>query len=63
VGTYIPVLLWFLSAMICLYIARSRHVEITLFRKLMVIFLGPLAIPLVFFTKTEKTTKDDNETL
>jgi len=58
VNAYIPVLIWFLSAMICLYIARTRHVKITLFRKLVVIFLGPFAIPLAFFSKTENTIEE-----
>ncbi|NOY72797.1 MAG: hypothetical protein GXP14_10535 [Gammaproteobacteria bacterium] len=53
-SAYIPVLIWLMSAGICDYIARRRDIKATLFRRLIVVILGPLAIPLVFFTKTEK---------
>jgi len=52
---YIPVLIWILSAVVCLHIAKRRHVKATLSRKLVVALLGPFAIPLVFFSKPEKT--------
>jgi len=54
-SAYIPVLVWLISAGICYYIAKRRNVRTTLLRRLIVVILGPLAIPLVFFTKTEKT--------
>ncbi len=54
-SAYIPVLVWLISAGICHYIAKRRNVKSTLLRRLIVVILGPLAIPLVFFTKTEKT--------
>lgn len=53
-SAYIPVLVWLISAGICYYIAKKRNVRATLFRRLVVVILGPLAIPLVFFIKTEK---------
>ena len=53
-SAYIPVLIWLISAGICYYIARRSNVKTTLFKRLVVVILGPLAIPLVFFTKTEK---------
>lgn len=52
---YIPALIWILSAVICIYIAKIRHVKTTLIRKFIVVLLGPFAIPLVFFSKPEKT--------
>ena len=54
-SAYIPVLVWLISAGICYYIAKRRNVRPTLLRKLIVVILGPLAIPLIFFAKTEKT--------
>ncbi len=54
-GAYIPILIWLISAGICYYVAKRRNVRATLFRRLVVVIFGPLAIPLVFFIKTEKT--------
>ncbi len=50
--TYVPVLVWILSALICLYIAKQRNVKVTLFWKITAVVLGPFAIPLVFFAKS-----------
>ena len=52
-GAYIPFLVWLISAFICDLIARKRKVKATLLRTLLVVFLGPFAIPLVFFFKPE----------
>ena len=54
-GAYIPVLVWLISAVICHFIAKKRNVKATTFRQIVVTFLGPLAIPLVFLLKPEKT--------
>lgn len=51
---YVPVIIWIVSAIICYYIARARNVKSNLVRRLIVVFLGPLAIPLAFFVKSEK---------
>ena len=53
-GTYIPALIWLVGAFICHAIARSRNVKVTLPRTLVAVFLGPLAIPLVYLLKPEK---------
>jgi hypothetical protein len=53
-GAYIPFVIWLISAFICVYIAKNRNVKVTLVRQLMVVFLGPFAIPLVYFLKPEK---------
>jgi len=58
-SAYIPALIWLLSAVICIYIAKTRHVKTTLMRKLIVVLLGPFAIPLVFFAKPEKTINEN----
>ena len=45
--TYLPALIWSLSAFACLYIAKRRALRITAIRAILVTFLGPLAIPFV----------------
>jgi hypothetical protein len=55
-AAYIPAIIWIISAISCIVIANSRNVKPTLVRSLIVLILGPLAIPLVFFAKPEKTT-------
>jgi len=52
-SAYIPAIIWALSACVCLYIAKVRHVKSTLGWRLFAVILGPLAIPLVFFAKSE----------
>jgi len=54
-SAYVPVLVWVLSAGICYYIAKIRNVKPTLMRKLVVLFIGPFSIPLIFFVKSKKT--------
>jgi hypothetical protein len=56
---YIPVAIWFASALICIYIARRRRVKPSFFWNLVVILLGPFAIPLVFLAKTERQAQVD----
>jgi hypothetical protein len=50
---YIPAIVWLISAVVCLYIARARHVRPTLVWKLVVVILGPFAIPLIFLARSE----------
>lgn len=52
-GAYIPALIWLISAFICNFIAKKRNVKATLSRTLIVVFLGPFAIPLVYLFKPE----------
>ena len=52
-GAYIPFLIWLISALICDRIAKKRNVKVTLLRTLVVVFLGPFAIPLVYLFKPE----------
>lgn len=54
-AAFVPVMIWIVSAIFCYYIARARNVKFTLVRRLIVLFLGPLAIPLTFLAKPEKT--------
>ena len=53
-AAYVPVIIWLVSAIICLYIARARNVKLNLMRRLIVVVLGPFAIPLTFLAKPEK---------
>lgn len=50
---YVPVIIWIVSAIICHYIAKKRNVKQNLMRRLVVVLLGPLAIPLAFLVKPE----------
>mgnify|MGYP000391392131 FL=1 len=51
---YVPVIIWVLGAVICSLIARARNVKPTFPRNVVVLFLGPFAIPLVFLAKPEE---------
>ncbi|PRC95134.1 hypothetical protein [Solimicrobium silvestre] len=53
-STYLPALIWLLSAFACMFIAKRRHVKPTAIWAMVVTVLGPIAIPLVFFAKPEK---------
>lgn len=50
---YVPAIIWIVSAIICHYIAHARNVKSNLVRRLIVVILGPLAIPLTFLVKPE----------
>ena len=53
-AAYVPVIVWAIGAIICFYIAKARNVKPNLFWNLVVVFLGPLAIPLMFLAKSER---------
>lgn len=50
---FIPLIVWAIGAAICAYIAKRRNVKAGLFWTLIVVFLGPFAIPLIFLAKPE----------
>ncbi|MDN2713864.1 MULTISPECIES: hypothetical protein [unclassified Janthinobacterium] len=52
--TYLPALIWSLSAFACLFIAKRRSLKTTALRAILVVFLGPFAIPLVLAAKSGK---------
>ena len=54
--TYLPALIWSLSAFACMFIARRRSLRITAIRAVLVVFLGPFAIPFVLAARPEKPT-------
>ena len=51
---YVPAIVWVIGAIICYFIAKSRNVKPNLFWNLIVVVLGPLAIPLMFLAKPEQ---------
>lgn len=53
-AAYVPVIIWLVSAIICYYIAHARNVKANLVRRLVVVFLGPFAIPLIFLVKPDE---------
>ncbi len=50
---YVPALIWLLSGLICLGIAKRRHVKQTALRAMIVAVLGPITIPWVLVAKPE----------
>ena len=54
VTAYIPALVWLLSGVTCLWIAKRRHIKKTALRAMLVALIGPLAIPLVLAAKPDK---------
>jgi hypothetical protein len=54
-AAYVPAIIWIICAIVCYYIAKARKVKPNLMRNLIVVFLGPLAIPLIFLAKPEKS--------
>ncbi|HEY9104108.1 hypothetical protein [Chitinimonas sp.] len=50
---YVPAIIWLLSTVICLHIAKQRHIKPTHSWKMLVALLGPFAIPLVMAAKPE----------
>ena len=53
-GIYIPAIIWILSAGICYYIAKKKSIEPTVLWNLTFALLGPIAIPIIIFTKNNK---------
>jgi hypothetical protein len=53
-ATYVPVIIWVVSAIICHYIAQSRNVKPSIVQRLIAVILGPFAIPLTFLLKPQE---------
>ena len=53
---YVPVLIWVLSAIICYYIAKARGVKYGLMWNMIIVLLGPFAIPLIFLARPREST-------
>jgi hypothetical protein len=52
-STYLPALIWLLSGVVCLRIAKHRHVKPTTAWAMLVAIIGPLAIPLVLAVRPQ----------
>jgi hypothetical protein len=50
---YIPALIWLLSGVACLLMAKRRHVKVTAVRAMLVAVLGPIAIPFVLMARPD----------
>jgi hypothetical protein len=55
--TYVPVIIWMVSAIICHYIAQYRNVKPSIIQRLIAVILGPIAIPLTFLIKPQERQK------
>jgi hypothetical protein len=51
---YLPALVWLFSGVLCLAIAKQRHVRQTALKSMLVALVGPFAIPLVLMAKPEE---------
>ena len=56
---YVPAIIWMIGTIICYYIAKARNVKLNLFWILVIVFLGPLAIPLIFLVKSKNMIKEN----
>lgn len=56
-GPYIPAIVWLIGIAICAWILNRRNVKSSFSWNLLITFLGPLAIPLVFLAKPEDNKK------
>jgi hypothetical protein len=54
---YIPVIVWLASAIVFELIARRRGVTPGLLWRLVVVFLGPFAIPLAFLARPDNESQ------
>jgi hypothetical protein len=61
-SAYIPVVVWVISGVVCIYIAKRRHVKLSLFWDFVVVLLGPFAVPLMFLAKADTTSKNTHLT-
>ena len=53
-GAYIPALVWVFFGYICWVIARKRGVKLTFLWTILIVFLGPFAVPLMFIAPVSK---------
>lgn len=51
--TYLPALIWLLSAVVCHVIAERRGLKRTPFRAALVALFGPIAIPFLLVAKPD----------
>ncbi len=51
---YVPALIWVISAGICYFIAKRKNIRPTALWNITFALLGPIAIPLIIITKSNK---------
>lgn len=49
--SYALVSIWFLSNLLCIYLAKQRGLQPGVIARVVGAFLGPLAIPLIYLSK------------
>jgi hypothetical protein len=59
-STYLPMIVWLVSVVVCINIARKRHLKRSFLRNLLVVLLGPFAIPLIFLFKPDREIETTN---
>ena len=52
--TYLPAIVWALSSVLCMAIAKRRQITATPIRAMSVALTGPFAIPFVLAAKRDK---------
>jgi hypothetical protein len=58
-SAYVPALIWILSAFLCAWIAKARQIRPNALWAIVVVILGPLAIPLVFLARPRESQHAD----
>jgi len=53
-STYIPAIIWLISAIICYYIAKRKNIKPTVLWNLTFVILGPIALPIILLVKKIK---------
>jgi len=51
---YLPALIWLVSSVLCLVIAKRRHVKAGALKSMLAAILGPIAIPWALVAKPEQ---------
>jgi len=52
-STYIPAIIWLISAGICYFIAKRKNIKPTVLWNLIFVFLGPIALPIILLVKNK----------
>jgi|GEM_PF-2310937 hypothetical protein len=54
-AAYAFVIIWLVSNIWSLYLAKKKHIEVTWFLKLIGVIFGPFVIPFIFWTKPKSS--------
>jgi hypothetical protein len=50
-STYLPAIVWMMSSILCMAIAKRRHIKPSAVKAMLVALTGPIAIPFVMAAK------------